>query len=336
MPINPPTAVLTDLQTQQFTATSDRSPVSAVWTINPAVGTIDPHNGLYIAPGLVATAQDIVVTATPATGGPASVGVIRLQPRVAITPTSVSLKAGQTQNFEATVMGDGEKGVIWVVSPSLGTMTAGSYKAPDVVKESETITVSVKSIANLPRLATATVQLIPAQPVWTWILGVGLYLVFLFILVWPLVKLWPSALPEGSGEDLITAFGKFPITRDKDLILLVLLAGALGAWIHVGRSYVDFVGNRAFRTSWVPWYLLHPMLGSGLALIFYLGVRGGFFISGTKGTDVNPYGVTAVAGLVGLFSKQATNKLSELFDTLFKTEKGKELRDKLDPQAKTG
>lgn len=125
------------------------------------------------------------------------------------------------------------------------------------------------------------------------------------------------------------------MTRDVDLMLLVLLAGALGAWIHVGRSYVDFVGNRTFRVSWIPWHLLHPLLGSGLALVFYLSVRGGFFMTGTKGTDVNPYGITAVAGLVGLFSKQATNKLSEVFDTLFKTDKGKELKDKLDPQAKT-
>jgi hypothetical protein len=252
-------------------------------------------------------------------------------------------------------------------------------------------------------------------------LGVGLYLVFLFFLVWPLIKLWPPApsdrsklldraraatdaaesaaklkalaaraalekatrsgeaaksAPQGSparvqadrdeaeldqaykekaqadteleqrlraekdeadmvsggGEDLVTVSGK--ITRDLDLILLVLLAGALGAWIHVGWSYVDFVGNRALKASWVS-YLLQPLLGSGLALFFYLGVRGGLFTE-AKGADVNPYGVTALAGLSGLFSKQAINKLYEVSDAVFKTEKGKELRDKLDSQARTG
>jgi hypothetical protein len=167
-------------------------------------------------------------------------------------------------------------------------------------------------------------------------LGLGLYLVFLLLLVWALVKLWPSVPLGGSGKDLITVFGKFQLTRDGDLILLVVLAGALGAWIDVGRSYFDFVANRTFSTSWVPWYLVRPLLGSGLALTFYLGVRGGFLMPEAEGTDVNPYGVTAVAVLVGLFSKQATNKLSELFDTLFKTEKEKHLRDRFDSQARTG
>ena len=35
---------------------------------------------------------------------------------------------------------------------------------------------------------------------------------------------------------------------------------------------------------------------------------------------MNAYGIAAVAGFVGLFSRQATDKLRELFDTLFKTD----------------
>ena len=47
-------------------------------------------------------------------------------------------------------------------------------------------------------------------------------------------------------------------------------------------------------------------------------------------TDVNVYGLVAISGLVGMFSKQATNKLSELFSTRFKTDKDdKNLKDKL-------
>jgi len=44
--INPTTAVLTDLETQQFTAISAGSPIAAVWTINPAVWNIAANNGL--------------------------------------------------------------------------------------------------------------------------------------------------------------------------------------------------------------------------------------------------------------------------------------------------
>jgi hypothetical protein len=414
MPITPPSAVLTDLQTAQFTLTTG----GATWSINPARGIIDAMNGLYIAPGAITAAEDIVVTAMPTGGGPTSVAVVRLQPRVTIIPASVVLKAGESQQFEATVIGDPNNTVTWLASPNVGAMQAGAYRAPANVKDPAVVTVTAKSTADQTKVATATVNLVPAQPFWAWILTVGVYLSGLFLLAWPLVVSWPTLpadrialdvasaastaaeslsktkdlvaqaaketaersaaaaknAPESSPlkiqaardqaaseqaakekeevqkdrldklkvqkaeadkfaaqEDSVkTLFGG--VSRDVDLMLLVLLAGALGAWIHVGRSYVDFVGNRSFRLSWIPWYLLHPLLGSGLALIFYLAVRGGFFTTSTKASEVNPYGITAIAALVGLFSKQATNKLAELFDTLFKTDKGRELKDKLDPQ----
>jgi hypothetical protein len=418
MSITPPTATLTDLQTQQFTASTG----AATWSINPAHGTIDANNGLYIAPGMVTAAEDVVVTATPAGGGPTSIAVVRLQPRVTVIPTSVSLKAGESQQFEATVVGDPNNAVTWVTSPGLGQMQTGAYTAPANIKDPATVTITARSAADQTKLGSAAVHLVPGQPFWAWVLTVGVYLSGLFLLALPLVLYWPPApadrtafdqataastaadnwakdkdmvaekaqeaaqksadaarnAAEGSAlkaqaakdqsaseqaakesaeaqkdrrdklaaekaeadkfagqEDSVkTPFGKLP--RDIDLMLLVLLAGALGAWIHVGRSYVEFVGNRTFRLSWISWYLLHPLLGSGLALIFYLAVRGGFFMTGTKGTDVNPYGIAGVSALVGLFSKQATNKLAEVFDTLFKTEQGKDLKDKLDPQVKPG
>lgn len=48
---------------------------------------------------------------------------------------------------------------------------------------------------------------------------------------------------------------------------------------------------------------------------------------------MNPFGFVAVACLVVLFSKQATNKLDELFRTMFRTDKERELKDKLDAHA---
>ena len=75
-------------------------------------------------------------------------------------------------------------------------------------------------------------------------------------------------------------------------------------------------------------------MGAALALIFYMAVRGGFLAvtagSGTKGVELSPYGVTSIAALAGMFSKQATLKLGDVFETLFKSEKSKELKDQLD------
>jgi hypothetical protein len=83
---------------------------------------------------------------------------------------------------------------------------------------------------------------------------------------------------------------------------------------------------------------MYPFIGAALALIFYLAIRGGFLTEATTGADINLYGLVAISGLVGMFSKQATNKLSELFTTLFKTDKEAELKDKLskEPPNKTG
>ena len=34
---------------------------------------------------------------------------------------------------------------------------------------------------------------------------------------------------------------------------------------------------------------------------------------------MNPFGIAALGGLAGMFSKQATDKLNEVFSTMFKT-----------------
>lgn len=54
-----------------------------------------------------------------------------------------------------------------------------------------------------------------------------------------------------------------------------------------------------------------------LAVIFYLVLRGGLLSAGASASDISPYGFAAVAGLVGMFSKQATDKLEEVFSNLF-------------------
>ena len=60
------------------------------------------------------------------------------------------------------------------------------------------------------------------------------------------------------------------------------------------------------------------VVGVLLALLLYFVFRGGFFSGNSPSTAVNPYGIAALAGLAGLFSKQATDKLREVFETLFR------------------
>jgi len=123
------------------------------------------------------------------------------------------------------------------------------------------------------------------------------------------------------------------LPRDVDLLFLVLIGGALGAFLHSARSFTSFVGNEEIKSSWAWWYYLHPFLGAILALAFYMAVRGGFLAitagSSIKTLDLNPFALTSVAVLVGMFSKIATTKLGEVFETMFQSSNPKNLKNPL-------
>ncbi|MDQ3907527.1 MAG: hypothetical protein M3268_04200, partial [Acidobacteriota bacterium] len=157
--------------------------------------------------------------------------------------------------------------------------------------------------------------------------GWGL-IVLALLLAYLFLAAWPSGLsPDMKGDHLQTIylFGarvSFVVTLDVQLLLVVMLAGALGSFIHAATSFGDFVGNEKLTANWIWWYALRPAIGMALAAVFYLVIRGGFLSTGTSAGQINPYGIAALAGLVGMFSKQVTDKLSEVFDTLFKTAPG--------------
>jgi hypothetical protein len=141
-----------------------------------------------------------------------------------------------------------------------------------------------------------------------------------------LIQIWPAVQ---AGKDPakpstpITWFGRhYSPTPESALFLIVVLAGALGAFLHVATSFSDYVGNRRLMHSWTWFYVLRPLVGAALAVLFYFAILGGLFTS--QGTSaLNPYGIAALSALVGLFSKQATNKLEQIFDTAFAVGKGR-------------
>lgn len=142
-----------------------------------------------------------------------------------------------------------------------------------------------------------------------------------------LVSLWyhPSGTAENVWENVAPLFRpELKISPEVRLILLVMLVGAIGSCIHVATSFATYVGNKSLVDSWYWWYVLRPFIGMALALVFYFAIRGGLLlvaeVADTK--SLNPYGIAAISGLVGMFSKQATDKLSDVFTTLFKTDQG--------------
>jgi hypothetical protein len=114
------------------------------------------------------------------------------------------------------------------------------------------------------------------------------------------------------------------------VLLLVMVTGALGSFVHTATSFSDFVGNQKLSTNWVWWYILRPFIGMALAAIFYVAIRAGLLTGGGQAATINIFGVAALSGMVGMFAKQATDKLSEVFDTIFKVAPGEGDRQRKD------
>jgi hypothetical protein len=157
--------------------------------------------------------------------------------------------------------------------------------------------------------------------------GIALFASILCI-VGAVVSLWPA---PGADQSVAILCGTRSMPREVNLLALVLLFGALGSFVHVTKSFASFAGNRCLIASWLWWYLLQPVVGMSLALLFYVMIRGGLFAPDSNAGAVSPYGVSGLSGLVGMFSKQATDKLGELFGTLFQTAADSQRSDKLSP-----
>ena len=131
----------------------------------------------------------------------------------------------------------------------------------------------------------------------------------------------PSPSPTGLPDPEVISFfnGRFTpkIHAETRLLLLVMLAGALGSLMHALRSLYWYTGNREMVWSWAAFYFLLPFTGAILAVIFYFVVRGGFFSPQASFQNTSPFGFAALSALVGLFSPQATLKLKEVAETIF-------------------
>ncbi|MEU6260579.1 hypothetical protein [Streptomyces sp. NPDC047043] len=149
---------------------------------------------------------------------------------------------------------------------------------------------------------------------------IAVLLVLTVMLGTVLVQAWPPPAGAKGGAlhaDRIRILFWVPgLLRDTRLFLVVASAGGLGALIHVLRSVYEYVGDRKLRRSWITMYLLEPFVGAILALVVYCVLRGGLTTSMASSSDINPYGVTAVAALVGMFSRQTVDKLRAVFNTL--------------------
>jgi hypothetical protein len=170
--VTPASRQLSAGQSQQFTASISGKPQSGVtWKITTnkggtgGVGTISSA-GLYIAPANVSSQLTVVVMAVTSRGSGKTAVYVNPATNptvgVSLSPASVTLLPGKTQQFTATVAGTANTAVTWSVSPTVGTISSGGlYTAPATMGSAQTVTVTATSVVNTSKKATATVTITP-------------------------------------------------------------------------------------------------------------------------------------------------------------------------------
>jgi uncharacterized protein YjdB len=166
--VSPATAILLVGQTQQFAATvTNAIDTSVTWTRTPAVGTISA-TGLYTAPSTLASQQTVTVIATSVADPTKSAAAsVTLRPvTITISPTSSIQYRSQARQFTATLTNAPTSAVTWTRSPAVGTISSsGLYTSPSTVTAVQTVTVTVTSVADPTRSASAAVTLKPAEAI---------------------------------------------------------------------------------------------------------------------------------------------------------------------------
>ena len=103
-----------------------------------------------------------------------------------------------------------------------------------------------------------------------------------------LATIWPSSGANQSASQSLPAetFRTFilsaTISGEVIVILIVMLMGALGALVYTSTALVGHVAHDGkaadpdkWKDSYTLWYLVHPLLGASVAVIFYMVLRGG-------------------------------------------------------------
>ena len=148
------------------------------------------------------------------------------------------------------------------------------------------------------------------------ILVFGLLLLGQFLAVWP--AMIASAAADAQDQRITVLFGvAHPEVAPAVAILAgVMLAGMLGALAYMVRQFTLYGlrGELTKRAEW--WYLLLPLQSAALAAIVYFTLQGGLIGAGQT-TVLNPYGLAAISGLVGLFARHAIQTLSKVFTAFF-------------------
>ncbi|MCW4030737.1 MAG: hypothetical protein NWE80_00045 [Candidatus Bathyarchaeota archaeon] len=140
--------------------------------------------------------------------------------------------------------------------------------------------------------------------------------------IYILFSIWPGAASIEESRTIPLFLGLFSLNLNAELtmILIVISAGAIGAFIQSLGSIAFHRAKKDLTEEWAAWYVTRPLIGAGLALAIYLVLRAGFIGVGTDASSINIFGTAAIAAISGMFTDKATTKLKEVANTILKSE----------------
>ena len=147
----------TALGATQLDATAS---VVGTFAYTPAAGAVLPAGSQTLSVTFTPTDTTDYTTATATV----TLTVNNVPVSVSVTPPSVTLYGGQTQQFTASVTNSNNTAVSWTVSPSTGAgtiSTTGLYTAPATITTQQTVTITATSQASATASASVPVTLMP-------------------------------------------------------------------------------------------------------------------------------------------------------------------------------
>jgi hypothetical protein len=110
--------------------------------------------------------------------------------------------------------------------------------------------------------------------------------------------------------------------RESTLLYISALFGILGASAHSIASLTTWIGNNKYSNRWLAWYIARPPIGAAIAVIVYMLLRAGLIPSSSF--QVSAFGIAALSALAGFLTNETTQKLRDIFDSLFGIKKSDE------------
>jgi hypothetical protein len=158
------------------------------------------------------------------------------------------------------------------------------------------------------------------------IYSLGLLLtVELVLLAVALVSLFGvGELPQGAYQDRDVLWWTMTVNEQSLFVVVTLASGAFGGALHGVASLTAHAAAGDFDARWTLWYLLTPFVAAAVAAVVLFVLQAGLGGSASTSTSTGLFGIAAFAALAGLFSRNALNKLRDIFEVAFASGAAKE------------